>query len=76
MKKNSQPQNNIVPEPSIVYEKRSIDTFTSFEEMNETEAKAMANISAINHLQNATSLIKKVYAAELKKTMNKKIIFK
>ena len=72
MKEN---KTNIVSEPAIVYEK-SISTFTSFEEMNEAEAKVMASISAINHLQNATTLIKKIYAEELKNPMNKKIIFK
>ena len=75
MKKNNQLLSNAVQEPTTLY-KKTISTSSSFKEMNETEAKAMANISAINHLQNATSLIKKVYAAELKKTMNKKIIFK
>ena len=73
MKEN---KTNIVSEPAIVYKKNSINTFTSFEEMNEAEAKVMASISPINHLQNATTLIKKIYAEELKNLMNKKIIFK
>jgi hypothetical protein len=63
--------NNIVSEPAMVYGKRSITTFTSFEEMNEAEAKAIANISPIVHLQNATMLIRKVYAEQLKQPMNK-----
>lgn len=75
IKKHQQHQNKIVSEPTTLY-KKTISTSSSFEEMNEAEAKAMANISAINHLQNATSLIKKVYAAELKKSMNKKLNFK
>lgn len=74
MKSKQQEQsnnNNLVSEPSMVYLKRSITTFTSFEEMNESEAEAMANISPIVHLQNATMLIRKVYAEQLKQPMNK-----
>lgn len=72
MKKNNPQQKNTVSEASAVY-KKSVSTFTSFEEMNEAEAKTMATIAGINHLQNATSLIRKIYAEELKKPMTKKL---
>jgi len=62
---------NLVSEPSMAYGKRSITISTSFDEMNEAEAKAMADISPITHLQNATMLIKKVYAEQLKQPMDK-----
>ncbi len=74
MKSKQQEQSkkdNLASEPSVVYGKRRITTFTSFEEMNEAEAKEMANISPIFHLQNATMLIRKVYAEQLKQPMNK-----
>ena len=75
MNSNNQEPKNIVAEPPFVYE-RSIRAFNSFEEMNEADAKAMAKITGINHLQNATSLIKRVYSEELKNPMNKKLSFK
>ena len=74
MSSNNQEPKNIVAEPAFVYEK-TIRTFNSFEEMNEAEAKAMAKIAGLNHLQNATSLIKRVYSEELKNSMNKKLSF-
>ena len=76
MKRKQQEQsndNNLVSEPSMVYGKHSITISTSFEEMNESEAKAMANISPITHLQNATMLIRKVYAEQLKQPMDKSL---
>jgi hypothetical protein len=75
MSSNNQEPKNIVAEPAFVYE-RTILTFNSFEEMNKTEAKAMAKIAGVNHLQNATSLIKRVYWQELQNPMNKKLSFK
>jgi hypothetical protein len=44
--------------------------------MNEEDAKAMAGISPINHLQNATILVKRVFAKQLNKPMNKVLKFK
>ena len=76
MKRKQQEQsnnNNLVSEPAMVYGKHSITISTSFEEMNESEAKAMANISPITHLQNATMLIRKVYAEQLKQPMDKSL---
>lgn len=64
---------NLASEPAMEYVKSNISIFTSFEEMNESDAKAMANISPINHLRNATMLIRKVYAEQLKQPMNKSL---
>jgi len=76
MKSKQQEQSNkdnLVSEPAMVYGKRSITFSSSFEDMNEAEAKAMAKISPIEHLQNATMLIKKVYAEQLKQPMDKNL---
>jgi len=67
--------NNIVSDPEVIYGKRDLKSFTSFEEMNEEDAKEMAALSPMTHLQHATLLIKKMYEDELKKPMNKKIKF-
>jgi len=48
-------------EPATAYS-ITIKKYDSFDEMNDAEAKVMANISPLLHLQNATMLIKKVYA--------------
>lgn len=54
-----------------------ITFFNSFEEMNDADAREMASISPLQHLQNATELIKMFYANELKKEFNGfKIYFK
>lgn len=65
---------NNINEPETLYQK-SIQPFTTFNDMNEADAKEMANITGVQHLQNVTSLIKKLYAVELKKPMNKKLNF-
>ena len=69
---------NILSEPQAVYQKRNwnLNTAGSFEDMNEATAKAMAQLSGEEHLQNATELIKRIYAEDLKKTMDKQIKFK
>ena len=63
----------LVNEPNRTYQ-RTLKRFESFEEMNEADAKEMAIISPINHLQNATMLIRKIFAEQLKQPMNKKVI--
>jgi CRISPR-associated endonuclease Csn1 len=70
--------NNILSEPEAVYQKRNLklNTASSLEDMNEANAKAMAQLSGEEHLQNTTELIKRVYANELKKPMDKQIKFK
>lgn len=69
-------EKKIVEEPAVGYGKRRIQAFGSFEEMNEADAKAMAGISGLQHLANATLLTKRIYAAELRMPMDKKIQFK
>lgn len=64
-------------EPAIPYQKKNqIQTYTSFEEMNEADAKERANISPEQHLINTTQRIKKMYADELKTPMDKTLKFK
>ena len=64
-------------EPVISFpKKQQIKFFTSFEAMNEADAKEVAALSPKEHLVNATFLIKKIFEKELKKPMDKKIKFK
>lgn len=66
-----------VKEPQIDPGKWKLTFFSSFEEMNEADAKEMASFTPLQHLQNATGLIKIFYANELKKKFNGfKIYFK
>ncbi len=58
------------------YHRNQIKSFNSFEEMNEADAKEMAAISPLTHLQNATLLAKKTFSADLEKPMDMKIKFK
>ena len=69
---------NVLSEPEAIYQKRNwkLNTASSLEDMNEANAKAMAQLSGEEHLQNATELIKRVYADDLKKPMDKQIKFK
>ena len=50
--------------------------FSSFEEANEADAQAMAQLSPEEHLKNATERIQKIFEDELKKSMDKKIKFR
>ena len=50
--------------------------FSSFEEANEADAQAMAQLSPEEHLKNATERIQKIFEDELKKPMDKKIKFR
>jgi CRISPR-associated endonuclease Csn1 len=68
--------NNLISEPGTAYQKNSLQTFSSFEEMNEDDAKARANISPKQHLINTTQRIKEMYADELKTPMDKTLKFK
>jgi hypothetical protein len=54
-------------EPACIYGDKSITFFNSFEEMNEFDAQEMSKYSPVEHLQNATSLIKIVFVSALKK---------
>jgi hypothetical protein len=65
---------NQVNEPSFPYNK--IYFFKSFEEMEYHNAKEMAMLTPLQHLQNVTSLIQKIFAKELKGKNNYTIHFK
>lgn len=67
---------NIISEPETIYSKKSLRTFSSLEDMNEADAKEMANISAIEHLRNACKLTKRIFFEELNKKMSKSIKFR
>ena len=65
-KKRAEPKSSSeVNEPVGTYGNKKLSFFNSFEEMEEAEARQMAALSPIEHLQNATELIKRVYAIEL-----------
>lgn len=75
--KQNQENKNKLEEPDISYQgKQQVQIFHSFEEMNEADAREMAFIDPVIHLQNASSLAKKVFSEELKKPMDKTIKFK
>lgn len=68
---------NILNEPEVIYQnKQEVKHFDSFEEMNEADAKEMAAIPPIIHLQNATLLAKRVFSEDLKKSMDMTIKFR
>lgn len=57
-------------EPQVSYKSasaKSVYAFSSFEELEEHEARYMASLSPLEHLRNATALIKRVFAEDLKK---------
>ena len=56
-----------VNEPALEYGSKQMVFFKSLEEMNDHDALEMANMSPIDCLKNATSLIKRAFANELKK---------
>jgi len=53
----------------LTMKKNKVQIFSSFEEMNEADAKEMANASPLENLKNATAYIMHVYAEELKNKM-------
>ncbi len=76
MKVISKNKNN-PKKPFISFQKnKHITFFTSFESMNEADAKKMAALSPKEHLQNTVFLIRKLFAKELKRPMDKKIKFR
>lgn len=64
--KTSQPK---LEEPLAAYGTKRLHFVNSFEEMEEADARQMAALSPLEHLKNATALIKRVYAKELKEKM-------
>lgn len=67
-----------MPEPKTICQTKNweLKSFGSFEEMNEADAKVMAQLSGEEHVRNATELIIKIYAEELKRPMDKKLKFR
>ncbi len=60
----------------FIQTEQQVRTFNSFEEANEADAKARANLSPEEHLINTTKRIKEMYADELKAPMDKTLNFK
>ncbi len=64
-------ENNKAEEPFQNYDKISdykvVHSFSSIGEQEQDNYKFLANLSAEQHLQNATSLIKRIFAEDLKK---------
>jgi len=64
-------------DPILKYEiKQQLKFFRSFNEINEADAEKMAALTPIENFQKVTFLLKKIYAEELNKSMNKQIKFK
>ncbi len=83
MKKNRKSEGNKTQNNGLKIEPGKLENmgitlraFSSFDEMNEEDAREMAGISAIEHLRNATIRIRKIFAEELKKEMTKTIKFR
>ncbi len=62
---NSQNEQNKAEEPEVPF--KAIRIFSSFEEQKKEEIKWLAAQSPEQHLQNATSLIKRVFTEDLKR---------
>ncbi|MFM2339071.1 MAG: hypothetical protein RL115_2264, partial [Bacteroidota bacterium] len=69
-------QQNILSEPVTLYQKRSLKTFSTFEEADEENARINAQLSPEEHIKNVTERIQKIHADELKNPMNKKLKFR
>ena len=81
MKKGSHDKPSQASEPQPEYAAKnagkSIRFFSSFEEMNEADAKELSQFTPEQHLQHVTEMLKHLYAEELKKPFtNLKIYFK
>lgn len=69
-------QENILSEPEVIYEKRTLKTFDTFEDAAEADAKAKASLPPEQHIANVTKRLKEIYADELKKPMDKNLKFR
>ncbi|MBX2920754.1 MAG: hypothetical protein KF746_01080 [Chitinophagaceae bacterium] len=69
-------QENIISDPEVIYQKRTLKTFNTFEGAAEADAKAKANLPPEQHIANVTQRIKEIYADELKKPMDKNLKFR
>jgi hypothetical protein len=74
-------ETNILKEPGVSYivssTSNTIHFFNSIEEQEADNYQYLASLSPEQHLENATALIKRIFATELKKnkTMVKRITF-
>ncbi|HMT28279.1 MAG TPA: hypothetical protein PKD91_03260 [Bacteroidia bacterium] len=71
-KKSKEPPSEtpkLVNEPETVYGESKIQIFSSFEEMNEADAKEMAVSIPLENLKRAIAYIMHLYAEELKNKM-------
>lgn len=75
MSENKQNKKNKAEEPATSYG-NTIRVFSSFEEMNEADAREVAQFTHEQHLNHATELIERVFHEELKKKMDKALYFK
>jgi hypothetical protein len=62
---NSKNDQNKAEEPRTAF--KTIRFFNSFEEQEEDEIRWLASLSPEEHLRNTTSLIKRVFAEDLKR---------
>lgn len=77
MSNKNKEQNKGVSEPMVAYSNKGmIQSFGSFEEASEADAKERANLSPEQHLMNVTQMILEMYADELKTPMDKTIQFR
>ena len=65
----SKSKTKTVEEPAVAYQKNKIQFFSSFEEMNDADAKEVAAVDPLENLKNATAYIMHLYADELKNKM-------
>ncbi len=64
------PAKSQVKEPAAIYQtadRKELSIYNSFEEAAEAEYKYLASLSGEEHLANAVTWIKRLYAKELKK---------
>lgn len=66
MKKKKQSNNSEISEPIVPYETKEIHIFSSYEEMDDDYYKWLASLSPEEHLQFAVTLIKRVFATDMK----------
>lgn len=73
--KNMKLKKRLKPDSQAAYQNHNLKAFSSHEYANEAVAKEMAALSPTEHLQNVNALIRKLFADELSRPMNKKIRF-
>lgn len=76
MNKDNKNNESKAKEPEVAF--NTIQIFDSFEEQEKEEMKWLASLTPEQHLQNTTSLIKRIFADSLEKhpEIGKQITFK